>query len=258
MAENITNCAWARESMADAASGVLSSGRLADFEMHLRDCATCREEFRRMQTLLQAVDQGVRASVAAEPSPQLLANIRQAIAEQPCRAPIWLPRSAWLAAAGVCAVLAIGLFTIRTFRNTHETAPRFTANPVGTSPTQNRAAVTPNHISPVKLANSAPPRKPALAVRRASARALHRAAPEPEIIVEPGQMQAVLRFAAAMQRGQIDGAQLLADQKQAAEPLKIKPLVIAPLKIAALDDAVPPPPASGKTGAKDFVAGCSN
>lgn len=245
MASKITNCAQARESMADAASGALPSGHLADFGVHLRDCAGCREEFHRTQTLLQAIDQGVSASVAAEPSPQLLSNIRQAIAGQPYRAPMWLPRRASLATAGVCAVVAICLFAARILRNTHEIAPRYATNPVNTSPTPNHAAVDTIRVPPVELANSAPPRKPALAMRHGSVRRPRRPAPGPEVIVEPGQMQAIFQLIAATRRGQIDGGNLLSSEKKAAEPLEIKPIVIAPLKISALEDEPEPSTSNG-------------
>jgi len=46
----------------------------------------------------------------------------------------------------------------------------------------------------------------------------------PEVIVQPGQMEAVMRFAQALNNGQIDGAKLLADLKAADQPLKIEPL----------------------------------
>jgi anti-sigma factor RsiW len=245
MAEKITNCAQARESMADAVSGVLWSGRFADFEMHLRDCATCHEEFRRMQTLLQAIDQGVSASVAAEPSPRLLANVRQAIAERPYRAPMWLARSAWLTTVSVCALAAICLFAARTFRNAREIAPRFTASSVSTSPTQNHAAVAPNCVPTVELANSAPPRKLALATHHSSPRNLRHPAPEQRVIVEPGQMQAILQLVAATQRRQVNGSNLFVNEGKADEPLEIKPLVIAPLKISALEDEAKPPASNG-------------
>lgn len=77
--------------------------------------------------------------------------------------------------------------------------------------------------------------------RKLNARRIERqrAAPEiPEVIVEPGQMAAVMQFAQALKNGQIDGAKLLADLKAADQPLKIKPLVIAPLET--------PKPANGE------------
>ncbi len=257
MASKITNCAQFRECMADAA---LSGSLQADFDAHLCECAACREDFHRLQTLLQAINDGLSASVAAEPSPQLIADVRQRIAEYQYHAPAWRRQRAWLTAVSACAALAILLFAARTLHKFNQSLPNDAPSPIAASSTPSRATAPLNHGPAVESATSAPPRKPApLFARHTSPRALHRAAPEPEIIVEPGQMQAVLEFAAALQSGQIDGVKLLADQKQAAEPLEIKPLVIAPLKIAALaDDAAPPASGGGESGDKNFVAGRSD
>ncbi|MGC1106123.1 MAG: hypothetical protein WA876_06260 [Candidatus Acidiferrales bacterium] len=257
MAAKIKTCAQFRECMADAA---LSGSFHTDLEAHVRDCAACREEFRRVQTLLQAINDGVSASVAAEPSSQLLANVRQRIASQQHRAPAWWSRSAWLTAAGACVALAIFLFAARTLHKFNRPLRDYAPSPIAASSTPGHSAASPNRGPTVESATSAPPRKSALVVvRHSSLRTLHCPASEPEIIVDPGQMQAILRFAAALQSGKIDGAKLLADQKQAAEPLEIKPLTIAPLKIAALtDDVAPPASGSGESGDKNFVAGRSD
>jgi Putative zinc-finger len=260
MASKITNCAQFRESMADAADAALSNNLRADFDAHLRDCAACREEFRRAQALRQAINDGLSASVAAEPSPQLIANVLRRIGEQQDRAPAWWSRSPWLTAASACAALAIFLFAARTLHRFNRPLPNDAPSPIVASSTPSHSAASPNRSPVVESATSAPPRKPApLFARHASSRELDHPAPEPEIIVEPGQMEAVFEFAAALQSGQIDGAKLLADQRQVAEPLEIKPLTIAPLKIAALaDDAAPPASGGGESGNKNFVAGRSD
>ncbi|MGB6483195.1 MAG: hypothetical protein WBE86_06880 [Candidatus Acidiferrales bacterium] len=257
MASKITTCAQFRECMADAA---LSGSLRSDFDAHVRDCVACREEFNRVQTLLQAVNDGVSASVAAEPSSQLLANVRQRIAAQQHRAPAWWRQRAWLTAGGACVALAVFLFAARTLHKFNRSLPNAAPNPIAASSTPGHSALPPNRSPAVESATSAPPRKPArVVVRHSSLRTLHRPALEPEIIVDPGQTQAILRFAAALQSGQIDGAKLLADQKRAAEPLEIKPLTIAPLKIAALaDDAAPPASGNSQSGDKNFVAGRSD
>lgn len=267
MADKTTNCAQIRDQMADAASALLSAGILAAFNAHLRDCAACRDEFRRVQTLLRAIDHTMSASLAAEPSAQLVANVRknirqnipQSIAAQPRRAAAWARWTAWATAAGVCAAFAILLFVARSSRKLnpplHDSAPVHTSASSASKP----ASHTTFSASIDAAILSSHPRKPAF-VRRASLRAPHAKAAEPKVIVQPGQMQAILRFAAAMQRGQIDGAQLLADQKRASEPIEIKPLPVAsPLKIEPLDADSGPNPSAGSEGSqKDFVAGRSN
>ncbi|MFZ0638204.1 MAG: hypothetical protein WA020_01405 [Candidatus Acidiferrales bacterium] len=260
MAGKITNCAQFRESMADAADAALSGSLQVDFAAHVRDCAACREEFRRVQTLRQAINDGVSASVAAEPSSQLVANVRRRIAEQQYRAPAWWSRSPWLTAAGACAALAILLFAARTLHRLNQPLRDYAPSPIVASSTPSHSAAPVNRGPAVESATSAPSRKPApLFARHTSPRALHRPAPEPEIIVEPGQMQAILRFAAALQSGQIDGARLLADQKKVAQPLEIQPLTIAPLQIATLKDESEPAASDGsRDDSKDFASGRSN
>lgn len=261
MARKITNCAQFRDRITDAAADLLSAGLRSDFEAHTRDCAACRQEFRRMQALLQAINTGVSASVAGEPSPQLMAGVRRRIAEQPCRAPVWLPRSGWLTVVGAFAALAIALFAARTWHEFNRAVIRDRTIPVVASATSSHSATPPtNRGLAAESAASTPYRKPLPAmVRRSSQQVPRRLAPEPEIIVEPGQMRAILRFAAASQSGQINGAKLLADQKKATDPLAIKPLTIAPLKIAALaDDAASPSSGSSEGGDKNFVGGRSD
>lgn len=230
--------------MTDAGSGVLSSKRRADFEAHLRDCAACREEFDRVRVLLRAIDSSVSGSVAAEPSPQLAARIRQAIAEQSNHAWEWWPRSAWLTAVGICAVLAICFFVARTSRNAQQPVSHYASYLANTLSAQNGTAKTPGRVPARMFTDSHSPRRPALAAHRAAVR-VPWSASEPEIIVEPGQMQAILQLVAATQRDQLDGANLLNSQKKAAEQLEIKPLVIAPLRISALKDEAEPSSSNG-------------
>lgn len=253
MANKIRNCVQARESMSDAASGALSSSRSADFDVHLRHCEACRGEFERMQTLLHAIDSGLSASVVAEPSPHLVASIRQAIAEEPTRVWQWWPRSAWLAAAGLCAALAICLFAIRTGRNAHETATRYATHP-DNAPEANHAVV------PVQVASSTNPRSVSLALRHSpSAHARRQQSGEPEIIVDRGQMRAILRLAAAVQSGRISDVELLVDQGPTAAPLEIEPLTISPLRILpSEDDAKPGVSNAAETGDSSFESGRLN
>ena len=259
MAGKVENCGQVRKWMPDAAVGSLPSDRRADFDLHLQGCARCDKEFRGMQTLLQAIDTGVSGSVAAEPSPQLIANIRQQI-EHASAAPLWWRRSAWLTTACACAGVAIALLGVHALQRSYRAALNPQHQPVIASATAGNTAAPSNGSPVVEPARSAPLRNPTRATaRRSSPRTFASVDSEPEVIVEPGQMQAILHFAAAMQRGQIDGAQFLADQKKTSEPLEIKPLTIAPLKIEPLDaDAAPPASGSSEGSEKNFVAGSSD
>lgn len=255
MAVKAIKCAQIREQMFDAASDSFSGGMRDLFGAHLRSCAACAKEFRRVQSLAQAIDHKLSVRLSVEPSPQLIANVRREIAAQPRRVTWLWQRSAWVTAVGVFAALAIALLAVR---SVHEFNPPTHDDVVAsiTVPSIPKPIVHPRVKTATEAATAAQPRKPALAVvSHVSRRAPHRKTAEPEVIVEPGQMQAILRFAAATESGEIDGSKLVADQKNAAEPLAIKPIVITPLKIAALDAGPAPASGNGEDGDKDFVAG---
>lgn len=260
MVGKATNCAQIRERMFDAASNSLSASVRVAFDTHLGDCAACAEEFRKVQTLAQAIDQGLSASLSVEPSPRLIGNVRRQIIAQPYRATWSRQWSTWLTAAGACAALAILILTVRSARE----FSRPTADDHGAASINAPLTSKPTVHRRVNAAMQAPaavqPRRPARAVvTHVARRAPHQNAAEPEIIVEPGQMQAILRFVAATQSGQIDGARLLIDQKNTAEPLEIKPLMIAPLKIEPLNaDSAPPSLGSGENSERSVVAGHSD
>jgi len=258
MAGNPTNCAGIRERVFDAATGSLSATDRAAFDAHLGGCAACAKEFRRVQMLAQAIDHSMSASLAVEPSPQLIANVRWQTSAEPHRAIIWKQRSMWLTAAGVCAALALLVLTVRSAHKFNFPTQSHTAALIH-SPSPAKSTVQPRLNAAVESATAAQPRKLALApVHRLSASGVHRKSAGLEVIVQPGQMQAILRLVAATQSGQIDGAKLLTEQKKAAEPLEIKPLVIAPLKVAALDDGTAPASGKDESGDKDFVTGHLN
>lgn len=263
MAGKLTNCARCRQHMPNAASASLADDTLAAFNAHLCGCAACQNEFRRVQTALQEIDHTLSASLAAEPSAQLVANvlqnIRQDVNSQPHRATAWTRWRAWLTAAGVCTAIALVFFAARISHKLNP--PLHDAATVQTSdPSTTKLIPHPNFKASVD-ASATQSRKPApMRVLHASLRTTHKKAAEPQVIVQPGQMQAILRFAAAMQRGQIDGAQFLAGQRAINEPIEIKPLPITPLKIEPLDgDSVPPNSTGGSEGSeKDSVSGHSN
>ncbi len=261
MADKATNCTRFREQMLDAASASLSGGIRPAFDAHLRNCAGCREEFRRVQTLVQKIDRTLSVSLTAEPSAQLVANVRKNILQdinaQPHGAAAWRRWNTWATATGVCAAFAILLFVARTSRNfnrpNHDSAPIHAS---GSSTSKPTAHPRLNADTEVAVAQ---PRKPApTRVLHASLRTSRAKAAEPKIIVEPGQMQAIFQLVAATERGQINGANLLNSEEKAAEPLEIKPLVIAPLKIAPLDNETAPASSNGEGADKNFIAGHSN
>jgi hypothetical protein len=134
------------------------------------------------------------------------------------------------------------------------------SSPVTVFSTPSRPPMPPNRRPVVEPTRTIPARNSALMLtRHSSLRTLRPSAPEPRVIVEPGQMQAILQLVAAMQRGQIEGAKLLAGEKKDVAPLEIQPLTIAPLQIAMLKDESEPSASSGSgDDSKNFVNGRSN
>lgn len=226
MREN-ESCGRVRKWMIDATTSSLAKLRRVEFERHLSECAACHEEFQRVEMLLQKIDEGVRANVAAAPRPELLVNVRQRIAAQEQHAPIWSRRKAWFAAAGACAALAIFVLAVVTLqRPTRDYARR----PIPAASQPNLAVAPSKRSAGVEPAESIPLRKPALvAARRKASRRMRRHAKEPEVIVEPGQMQAVMQFVAEERKGTINGAAIAKGIQASQKPLQIKPLEFTPL-----------------------------
>lgn len=240
--------------MSGAVCGTLSPSRSARFRAHLLYCAACRTEFDRLQMLGRAIDGSLRASLSAEASPRLVARVRQALAEQPPRAREWRLESAWLKTAGICAALVICFLVVPTSRKAQPPVQEYAS--VKAPSVEKAAAVSPNRVLGRGAGPSRGSRQSGFARRQASVRAGRRAS-DPEIIVEPGQMSALLRLAAAIQSGQISGVDLLADRRRTVAPLEIEPLTIAPLRITA-DESNPQASRAGGTGKENLESGRSN
>lgn len=226
------SCKRYRDWMASAAADELPKNRRAELENHARECAACRQELQRVRTLFAAIDLGVTAQSAAEPSPRLMEQVRQRIRDEAPVARWWNAR--WVPAVA-CATVLIVAVSVWTLWPRTAIRHELTANSAHTSPVQ---AVRPAAVGTTAMPKIASQRRGSMVAlarpaRRLNARRVERqsaALEVPEVIVEPGQMEAVMQFAQALNSGQIDSAKLLADLKAANQPLKIKPLVIAPLE----------------------------
>ena len=248
------NCERYRDWMTDAAVDELPENRRTELESHARECAACRQELQRVRTLFAAIDLGVTAQSAAEPSPRLMEQVRQRVRDEAPVASWWNAR--WVPAVACAAVLivAASVWTLWPRTGRHE----LTATSARTLPAQAvrpAAVVTANpRITPERRESIVALARPA---RRLNARRIvrQRAAPEipevPEVIVEPGQMEAVMQFARMLNSGQIDGAKLLADLKAPDKPLEVQPLEIKPLETPEL--AGDKSGGAPESGSKNFV-----
>lgn len=222
------NCERYRSWMTDAAADELPENCRRELENHARECAACRQEFQRVRTLFAAIDLGVTAQSAAEPSPRFMEQVRQRVRDEAPVASWWKARWVPALACASALIVAASVWTLWPRTGAQHELTASSAPPSPVQAVRPAAVVTPKpKITPERHGSVVALARPA---RRLNARRIARrpAAPEipevPEVIVEPGQMEAVMRFAQALNSGQIDGAKLLADLKAADQPLKIKPL----------------------------------
>jgi len=225
--------------MTEAALGELSPRREAELLLHAGACDACREAYNRAKAIAAAVDRGVESLVADEPSPQFRARLHVRIAQEP--APVCSTWVGWVAAAqdsrrliaataSAVALAALLLFVIARLPKHSNPAPNVASRP-STSP----VAVVPQ-ATPQPRAETPPELRHARHVRHP---VLPRS-PDPQILVPPGQVEAVLQFADAIRAGRVDGGQLLTAQDRLTKPLKIDDLTIPPIEIQELQVNVPP------------------
>lgn len=247
-------CGRVRGWMADAAAGSLSESRRGEFEEHIEDCAACRAEFARMENVLGRIDQSLSAGVSVVPSPQLLAKVRQVIAAERQRAPrVWFGRNSWIAFAGACATLAALAVTVALHRSNRPLVKQVLPATIATHAPIPVSSATAHAASESRgVSRGAPEQRRRrnqlqFVLTRRSASPLSRRLNEPEVIVDPGQMQAVMQFVAEVRKGKINGAKIAEEIKASEHPIEIKPLTIAPLDESATGNNLEAP-ATGNHG----------
>lgn len=199
---------------AGAAGGTITP----DLEAHLEVCAACRGRRAEKQAVLVHIDQVLTSHLDVEPSPALRSRVISRVAQAEGKRRRLAP---WAAAAALAAGLGIALagglarHPDASFERVTATDPTVpvggalkaeSATPVPPVPTA-AAAVTPHVVRR---------RSPPAAARPA-------AAPEPEVLVPPGQEEALRRFVAGLRE----------------EPGTARPLLRA---TATVDSPVSPPP----------------
>jgi len=233
-------CERRPDTLTELAAGASAS---ADLEAHLASCVSCRQELHALRQALATVDAELADLKAAEPSPDLAARIREAVAEPARAEPTW--RLAWgwtLTAAAAALLVAIALIGQRLSKP----VPGSAATGVGREPSREAALATPSPGPPAGLV-AAPafretPGPEATAHSAATARAAHksraqrsaRLASEPEVLVPAGEAEALLRFAANLQRRTVTAESLLVADLSAPLP-ESKGVFIRPLEIVPLD-----------------------
>jgi hypothetical protein len=217
-----------------AAGGPVRAG----LEAHLASCARCRLELALLQDLLAVADGEMGGLAAAEPSPALGARIRQAVADQALAQaePTAAWRLGWLWTATAVAVpLLVALALWKARGPEPAPGPRLAVD--GGQPSDAAAPVVPRD------AGSPGPEESAVAA--SPTRVLdHRSRPTPtpavvagpEVLVPPGEAEALLRFAALLRHRTVEPGSLLVADLEAplSEPRAVD---IAPIEIVPLDPA---------------------
>ncbi len=209
----------------DLIVGVAGGAITPDLEAHLEGCGACRERLAEKQALLGRIDQVLTSQLDVEPSPALrrrvIARVAQAHGQRRRRAP-------WAAAAALAAGLAMALLAAGLVRHSPETSSeRATASgpnvpaggaksegvaPVPSVPTTG-AALTPHVVHRRSPPAAAPPA----------------AAPEPEVLVPPGQEDALRRFASSLREDSGNPRPLLRATATVEGPVAPPPLIQIPV-----------------------------
>jgi hypothetical protein len=219
-------CANYKDWLSDAALGALDAQRDAVLRAHLAECAACRAALEAERALFAAMDAGLEASVAAEPSPEFVARVRMRLAEEPA------PRAAWLTgwlpvtatAMAVIALAAVWFLPRDTVVSPPATpeigkssAPAAPATPQ--QQIQDATNTVRGHVGVVTTGIQRPLRPPQQA---------------PEILVPPGQWLAVVRLYEGVNRGRVDTESLLKPvplELPAIQELKVPELSIPKIEI---------------------------
>ena len=238
-------CERYRGALADVGAGAPVP---ADFETHLAACPTCRAELEAAQRALALADASLRELLAAEAGPAFRARIRKAVGEEAERVRgrrfFWT----WATAPAIGTALMV-LAAIVVWRQARIPTPpsgpavvESQGQPTGAS-TSPPSEATPLLQAPQASASAAAetargPQQVAGLDARASARQrraiIPTAATEPEVLIPPGEAEALLRFALELQHRQIEPDSLLVADLTAPLPGP-KPIEIAPLEIVPLD-----------------------
>lgn len=228
------DCEESRAAMVDAATDDLAAGERAKFEAHVQGCAACREELQRIKMLLGEIDRGVTAEVAAEPSADLLRNVRQRIAEESAVKNVMPHR--WVALAACAAMMmAAAMLIMRAQRGNFPTARERVRVAAENEPTNSPSA--PAVIQPGEASKTLDARSLAMMATagRMATRGTQPRERDQDVVVPQGEMQLVMKLAVMLKTAQAeDGSAVVVKLNQArtAEPLEIKPLEIAPLDAA--------------------------
>ena len=235
-------CERYREAVGDLAAGLPAP---AGLDAHLATCEACRAELAGLRHALAVADTELARMLSAEPTPELAARIRRAVAESD-PSPGWRFGWVWPATATVATLLvALAVFLARGTPSAPESRMAVDAHgPQSAGSTRAVEAAGTDGLNDVVT-----PRSPGQAGRRGvrspgGSLGTRQAGvprddrpPEPEVLVPPGETEALLRFVALVHRERLAPAALAAAGQPSADLAELASIDIQPLEIVPLDPA---------------------
>ncbi|HEX9188296.1 MAG TPA: hypothetical protein VGB87_14555 [Vicinamibacteria bacterium] len=226
-------CERYREALVDVATGMPAP---AGLESHLTSCEACREELAVLRQALALADTELAGLLSAEPSPGLAARIRQAVAGAG-PSPAW--RFGWLWPATAAAATLLVALVVWPGRG-----PSPSPQAHGAVAPLPRESVTPGPegsavASVPEVVPRSAPEGPAGPTERSSPRRprARRSEVPSEVLVPPGEGEALLRLVALVHRERLTPAGLGAAGQPSPGPSELAPLDIPPLEIVPLEPA---------------------
>ena len=195
---------------------------------------------------LREAEEALRDALRVEPSQALVARVRaDASAARPRRVAVWLGAVAAVLLVGAVAALVLG-------RAPDVQGPKHVASSGGPDATAPAPAGTAPKTppEPSREAQVFSPAAPSISIRPvvSGARLRPAARPSIEVIVPPGQVEALARLVESVSAGEIGPPRSLLDSPGLATSLlEPAPLVVQPLEIAPIE----PSPALSPIGRGD-------
>jgi hypothetical protein len=241
------SCERCREQLAEVAAGAPVP---AGVEAHLGACEPCRAELAALRQALAVAEREMTELLAAEPSPGMAVRIRRAVAEaEP--APGWRFGWLWPVAAGAAmALVALAVWVGRA----PSPAPRATVAPsvlsqagsARVAESLGTPVISRDYDRPGPEGSAVPPVDPShidAAARargdsgptRSHARSRHVVPPEPQVLVPPGEEEALVQFVALVHRERLAPPAFGAAGQPSAALAELAPIDIEPLEIVPLD-----------------------